>query len=157
MAARTGTHYLQSLQRMTPTVFLNGRRVERFTEEQVFQGSITSIAQLYDLQHDPRYCDFMLFPSPTTGEPVHVSFQASHSRQELINKRKAFKVRTDHSFGFLGRTMDFMNQLVLNMYTGRERFAQRGQQFADNVARYFEFLRDHDLFMTHALINPQID
>jgi hypothetical protein len=32
---------------------------------------------------------------PTTGDPVHVSFQISKTRQELINKRKAFKLRTD--------------------------------------------------------------
>ena len=29
MAARTGQHYIQSLGRMSPSVFLNGRRVER--------------------------------------------------------------------------------------------------------------------------------
>ena len=51
-----------------------GRRVEDVTEEPIFQGPIQTIAQLYDLQHDPRYRDFMTYASPTTGEP--------HSRQD---------------------------------------------------------------------------
>ena len=52
--------------------------------------------------------------------------------------------------------MDFMNQMVTDRYLGRERFAA-GARFADNVARYYEHVRDNDLFLTHALINPQID
>ena len=157
MPARTGADYLRSLQHLHPTVFLNGRRVEDVCAEPVFSGTIHSIAELYDLQFDPRYRDFMLYPSPSSGEPVHVSFLAPMSREQLINKRKAFKLRTDHSFGFLGRGMDFMNTMLLGMHLGRERFAQRGQHFADNVARYYEYVRENDLFLTHALINPQID
>ena len=130
---------------------------EDVTEEPVFQGTIKSIAELYDLQHDPRYSDFMLYESPTTGDPVHVSFQVPKTKQELINKRKAFKLRTDHNFGFMGRTMDFMNGLVTGWYLGQERFARRGAQFGENAARYYEHVRENDLFLTHVLINPQID
>jgi anthranilate 3-monooxygenase (FAD) / 4-hydroxyphenylacetate 3-monooxygenase len=157
MPARSGQQYVQALRQRRPTIFLNGRRVADVCSEAAFGGVIRSIAELYDLQLDPRYREFMLYPSPTTGEPVHISFLAPSSRQQLINKRKAFKLRTDHNFGFLGRSMDFMNSMVLNMHLGRERFAQRGQRFAENVTRYYEYVRENDLFLTHALINPQID
>src|SRR4051794_14143574 len=88
MPARTGQQYIDSLKRMSPCIYLNGRLVSDVTEEPVFQGAIKSIAELYDLQHDPRYSDFMLYESPTTGEPVHVSFQVPKTKQELVNKRK---------------------------------------------------------------------
>jgi len=126
MPARTGKQYIESLRRIQPCIYLNGRRVADVTQEALFQGPIQSIAQLYDLQFDPRYRDFMLYPSPTTGDPVHVAFQIPHSRQELVNKRKAFKLRTDHNFGFMGRTMDFMNAMVISWYSGQEKFARRG-------------------------------
>ena len=157
MAARTGKQYVDSLGRMKPVIFLEGRRVASVLDEPVFQGAIQSVAELYDLQHDARYRDFMLFKSPTTGDPVHVSFQVPHSKQELVNKRKAFKLRTDHNFGFMGRTMDFMNGLVTGWYTGREKFARRGERFGENAARYYEYVRENDLYLTHVLINPQID
>jgi len=125
MPARTGKQYIESLRRMQPCIYLNGRRVADVTQEALFQGPTQSIAQLYDLQFDPRYRDFMLYPSPTTGDPVHVAFQVPHSRQELVNKRKAFKLRTDYTFGFMGRTMDFMNAMVTGWYTRREKFVRR--------------------------------
>src|SRR4030095_2245213 len=64
---------------------------------------------------------------------------------------------TDHNFGFMGRTMDFMNGLVTGWYLGQARFARRGAQFGENAARYYEHVRENDLFLTHVLINPQID
>jgi anthranilate 3-monooxygenase (FAD)/4-hydroxyphenylacetate 3-monooxygenase len=157
MPARTGQQYIDSLKRMSPSIYLNGRLVQDVTEEPVFQGAIKSIAELYDLQHDPRYSDFMLYESPSTGDPVHVSFQVPKTKQQLVNKRKAFKLRTDHNFGFMGRTMDFMNGLVTGWYLGQARFARRGAQFGENAARYYEHVRENDLFLTHVLINPQID
>ena len=157
MGARTGQQYVESLKRMKPAVYLGGRRVESVVEEPVFQGTIQSIAELYDLQHDARYRDFMLYASPSTGDPVHVSFQVPGTKQQLVNKRKAFKLRTDHNFGFMGRTMDFMNGMVTGWYMNREKFARRGERFGENAVRYYEHVRENDLFLTHVLINPQID
>jgi aromatic ring hydroxylase len=57
MPARTGPQYIAALKRLKPCIYLQGRRVEDVTKEPIFQGPIQTIAQLYDLQHDPRYRD----------------------------------------------------------------------------------------------------
>src|SRR5579859_1168607 len=113
MPARTGEQFLAGLQRNNLTLYLDGRRVEDVTREPAFQGPLLALAQLYDLQHDPRYRDFMLYPSPSTGDLVARSFQVPYSREDLVRKRQALKLRTDHSFGFMGRSMDFMNLFVM--------------------------------------------
>jgi aromatic ring hydroxylase len=100
-----------------PCIYLHGRRVEDVTEEPIFQGHLQTIAQLYDLQHDPRYRDFMTYPSPSTGELVSSSFLVPYSHEDVIKKRQTFKLRTDHSFGCMGRIMDFMNCLVTGFDT----------------------------------------
>src|ERR671935_2754194 len=109
MPARTGQQYLNALARTRMSLYLDGRRVEDVTAEPAFQGPLAALAQLYDLQHDPRYREFMLYPSPTSGELVGRSFQIPGSREDMVKKRQALKLRTDHSFGFMGRGMDFMN------------------------------------------------
>ncbi len=157
MPARTGNDYIASLKRMKPTVYLNGRLVEDVTEEPVFKGPIESIAQLYDLQHEPQYRDVMLYESPTTGDLVGRSFQIPYTREDLVKKRQAFKLRTDHNFGIMGRSMDFMNGLVSGWFLTRDRFAERGERFGQNASNYYEFVRENDLFLTHVLVTPQID
>lgn len=32
-----------------------------------------------------------------------------------------------------------------------------GRNFSENMRRYFEYVRDHDLCLTHALTNPQVN
>ncbi len=157
MPARTGQQYIDALKAMTPTIYLNGRLVEDVTEEPAFKGAIQSMAELYDMQHDDRYRDVMLYTSETTGNPVSSSFLVPRSKEELIKKRQSLKLRTDHNFGFMGRTMDFMNMLVTNWYQSAHIFAKRGEQFGQNAANYYEFVRENDLFLTHVLIAPQID
>lgn len=57
----------------------------------------------------------------------------------------------------MGHTMDFMNPLVTGWYQNRHRFAVRGEQFGKNAEKFYEFVRENDLFLTHVLVAPQID
>src|SRR5436190_13261259 len=137
MAARTGEQYLSGLARNKMTLYLDGRRVTDLTREPAFRGPLEALAQLYD----PRYRDFMLYPSPSTGDLVGRSFQIPYSREDLVKKRQALKLRTDHSFGFMGRSMDFMNLFVLGWCLNKDNFARRGEQFGENAVRYYEYIR----------------
>jgi anthranilate 3-monooxygenase (FAD)/4-hydroxyphenylacetate 3-monooxygenase len=157
MPARSGREYVESIRKQTPSVYLGGRRVTDVTAEPVFQEPIRAVAEQYDMQLDPAYRDVMTYPSPTTGQPVSTSFLVPRSREELVKKRQHFKLRADHSFGFMGRSPDFMNQFVTGWHLMADRFARAGSRFGENATRYYEHVREHDLFLTHMLINPQID
>jgi len=157
MAARSGQAYVDSLKTCAPCVYLGGRRVADVTAEPVFQEPIRAIAEQYNMQLAPAYRDVMTYPSPSTGEPVSTSFLVPYTRDDLVKKRKHFKLRADHNFGFMGRAPDFMNQFVTGWHLIADRFARAGARFGDNATRYYEYVREGDLFLTHMLINPQID
>jgi anthranilate 3-monooxygenase (FAD)/4-hydroxyphenylacetate 3-monooxygenase len=159
MGARTGAEYIESLSKISSRacIYLNGERVADVTKEPVFQGPIAAIAEQYDMQHDPRYKDILTFPSPKTGQPVSTACLIPTSKEELIKKRQSYKLHTDQNFGFMGRSSNFMLSMITGWHLARENFAKSGQNFADNATWYYEYVRDNDLFMTHVLINPQID
>ena len=157
MPARRGQDYVDSLKKHAPRVYLGGRRVDDVTAEPLFQEPIRAIAEQYDMQHDPAYRDVMTYSSPTTGAPVSTSFLIPYTRDDLVKKRRHFKLRADHNFGFMGRAPDFMNQFVTGWHLAADRFARAGARFGENATRYYEYVREHDLFLTHMLINPQID
>ena len=157
MPARSGQEYVESLKKCAPNVYLEGRRLVDVTAEPIFQEPIRAIAEQYDMQLDPAYREVMTYPSPTTGQPVSTSFLVPHTREELVKKRKHFKLRADHNFGFMGRAPDFMNQFVTGWHLMAGRFARAGARFGENATRYYEHVRERDLFLTHMLINPQID
>ena len=67
------------------------------------------------------------------------------------------KVWAEASFGLLGRSPDFLNTVLMAWAENADFFGQRGAQFADNVRNYYKHCREHDLFATHAIVNPQTD
>jgi len=157
MPVRSGREYVDALRKSPPCVYLDGRRVADVTAEPIFQEPIRAIAEQYDMQFEPAYRDIMTYPSPTTGDPVSTSFLIPRTRAELVKKRQHFKLRADHNFGFMGRAPDFMNQFVTGWHLMADRFARGGARFGENASRYYEHVRERDLFLTHMLINPQID
>ena len=159
MPARTGKEYVDSLRTITKRacIYLNGKCVKDVTKEPYFKGTIAAIAEQYDMQHDPSYKDILTYPSPKTGLPVSTACLIPHSKEELVKKRQAYKLHTDQNFGFMGRASHFMLSMVTGWHLGRDNFARAGQQFAENATKYYEYVRDNDVFMTHVLVNPQID
>ena len=155
--ARTGKQYIEALKKVKFDLYLHGKLVEDVTEEPLFQGPIQAIAQLYDLQHDERYRDILTYPSPTTGEPVSTAFLIPHTHEDMIKRRQALKLKTDHNFGMMGRSPDFTNGLVTGWYSNQATFARGGEQFGQNAVNYYEYVRDNDLFLTHTLVGPQVD
>jgi anthranilate 3-monooxygenase (FAD) / 4-hydroxyphenylacetate 3-monooxygenase len=157
LPARSGLQYIDSLRTGQPCVYLNGGRVQDVTSEPLFAGPLQAVAEQYDMQRLPAYQDVMTYASPATGDRVSRSFMIPRSRDDLVLLRQHFKLRTDHNFGFMGRAPDFMNAFVTGLHLVRDRFGTAGDQFAENATRYYEHVRENDLFLTHMLINPQID
>ena len=69
MAARTGAEYLAGL-RDGREIWLHGERVPDVTTHPKLAGIARSVADLYDMQHDPALQDTLTYTSPSSGEPV---------------------------------------------------------------------------------------
>jgi 4-hydroxyphenylacetate 3-monooxygenase len=156
MGARTGQEYVERLARTRPTIEINGERVAgSVTEHPALAGIVRSYAELYDLQHDPQLRDVLTYESPTSGERVGTSFLVPRNADDLAKRRAGFKAWADHSLGTLGRTGDYLNSALMALSEAEPWFAQADARFADNIAAYYEKVREEDLLTTHTLIPPQ--
>src|SRR5713226_8444850 len=156
MGIRTGSELLQSL-RDDRRLFIDGERVADVTTDPRFAAAAQSLAELYDMQHDPALSDRMTFPSPTSGERVGLSFIEPRSVDELIRRREMVKIWMDATCGMFGRSPDFMNIFFTGFASAADEFGRKDQSFAENVRRYHAYIRDNDICMTHTLVNPQVD
>lgn len=85
---------------------------------------VRTYAELYDLQHSDEHKDVLTYASPTSGEPVGTSFLTPRTPDDLVKRRKSFKVWADHSNGMLGRTGDYMNSSLMALASAADWFAQ---------------------------------
>jgi 4-hydroxyphenylacetate 3-monooxygenase len=156
MGARTGAQYLRDLDETPRELWIDGTRItSRVTEHPAFRHIAKTIAGLYDLQHDPAMREQMTYPSPTTGDPVGLSFLMPHTPEDLARRRRMMEMWARESGGLLGRTPDYLNADLMALASAAPFFAEADPRFGDNIRRYYEYVREHDLCLTHTLINPQ--
>ena len=155
MAPRNGTEFIEGLRRNPREVWVAGRRVDDVTADPVFARPVQSIAQLYDLQVPPEHREVMTYADG--GGRAGTSFMIPRSHADLVKRRQSMKVWADATFGMVGRSPDFLNTVLMTWAESADFFGQRGAQFAENVRNYYKHCRDRDLFLTHAIVNPQTD
>jgi 4-hydroxyphenylacetate 3-monooxygenase oxygenase component len=155
MAPRNGTEFIEGLRRNPRETWVAGHRVDDVTTDPVFRRPVQSIAQLYDLQVKPEHREVMTYEH--TGARAGTSFMIPRSHADLAQRRESMKVWADATFGMVGRSPDYLNTVLMTWAEGAEFFSRRGERFAQNVRDYYDYCRDRDLFLTHAIVNPQTD
>ncbi|WP_240377524.1 4-hydroxyphenylacetate 3-hydroxylase family protein [Bacillus piscicola] len=157
MAIRTGAEYMNGLKNRSREVWLEGRRVTDVLNEPNLKQPIRELAKLYDMQHDPEYQDKITGICEETGERVSNAFIIPRSYEDLMKRRALYEAWAEATFGLMGRSPDFLNVTVTSMASNAKFFEKFNPDWADNIRNYHKYIRDNDLFLTHALINPQND
>ena len=155
MPARTGQDYIEGLRAQEREIWLRGERVKDVTTYPGLANGVRAIAALYDMQHDPNLHDAMTYVSPTSGDRVGLSFIIPRTRQELEQRRTMMLRWARTTCGMVGRSPDFMNVTFAAWAAAADYFAQNRPEFGENVRRYYEYIRERDLTLTHSLINLQ--
>ncbi len=155
-AMRSGAELLRSLDDGRQ-VFLDGERVGRVTEHPAFREAARRIANLFDIAAAPELRERMTFPSPKTGAPVWRAWQIPRSHADLKARRLFSESWAEATFGLMGRTPDHVGGFFTGFAATPGVFAAGGQQFADNLVRFYEELRDRHLYASYAIVPPQID
>ncbi len=60
MAIITADEYRERIARLTPRLFMGGKKIERLTEHPVTKGVIDATARVYELTMDPQYAEIEL-------------------------------------------------------------------------------------------------
>ena len=107
------------------------------------------------MQNDPALLEEMTYPSPTTGQPVGLSFLIPETIEDLERRRSMMERWAWSSCGMMGRSPDFLNVIFSAWSGAADYFAQDRPEFKKNVIDYYEFIRENDVTLTHALVNLQ--
>src|SRR5215217_6340559 len=112
MAIRTARQFLDSL-RDGREIWLDGERIADVTRDPRLAGAAQSMAELYEMQHDPALRDRLTYTSPSSGQRVGLSFIEPRSVEDLVRRRDMVKTWMDATCGMFGRSPDFMNITLL--------------------------------------------
>jgi 4-hydroxyphenylacetate 3-monooxygenase oxygenase component len=157
--AMTGARYIDSL-KDGREVWLDGQKVPDVTTHPAFTGMVHELARIYDLQHTEPYQDQMTFISPDTGHRCSISWLLPQTMDDLQRKRRNSEIWNEQCWGQLGRGPDILAPYIIMLYDIRETLSAVKHprcDFGENIVNYYRYCLEHDLFLTHALGDPQVD
>ena len=155
MPTRTGQQYIDGLRAQEREVWLGGERVRDVTTHPGLSGGVKAIARLYDMQHEAKLRKVMTYKSPSSGDRVGRSFDMPKTRDGLETRTQMHLNWARATCGMMGRSPDFMNVTFGAWGAAADFFGEKRPEFADNMRKYVEYIRENDLTLTHALINLQ--
>jgi len=154
---RNGARYLASIKNDGRSVYFDGDVVRDVTTHPAFRGAANSIARLFDVAADPANAELMTFRSPKTGAPVWRCYHVPKTLEDLATRRLMSARWAEETFGLMGRTPDHVAGFLAGYAAKPSVFAEHGKRFADNMLRYHEHARDNSLYLSYAIVPPQID
>jgi 4-hydroxyphenylacetate 3-monooxygenase len=153
---RSGSDYLKSLNDGR-WVFLDGDKVADVTSHPALCGAAHSLARLFDIAAAPENRERMTFASPKTGAPVLRAYQIPHSHGDLAARRLFSETWAEATFGLMGRTPDHVAGFLCGFAAVPSLFAKADKKFANNVVTFYERARDEHIYLSYAIVPPQID
>ena len=136
-------------------VFLDGARVDDVTRHPALAEGIRRIAERYDAARAAP--ERTTCADPDTGRPTGAMWLVPRSAEDLGRRRAVHRFWAEGSYGLMGRTPDHVASVLTGFAGWRQLFDRGGTQFGDNVVRFHAKARDEDLYVTYAIVPPQVD
>ncbi|MEC0089588.1 4-hydroxyphenylacetate 3-monooxygenase, oxygenase component [Paenibacillus macquariensis] len=156
MGIKNGSQYIQQIDHSKPEVWLSGQRVlGRISNHKAFRGLMLTQAALYDMQSELEYKDRMTYISPTTGNPVGLSYLQPTTKDDLVRRRVMMSLWGERHHGMMGRSPDYMNTALMAFQTAAELLTEASPEFANNLRNYYEYCRENDVTLSHVFVQPQ--
>lgn len=150
---RTGAEYLASLNDGR-VVLVDGEQVDDVTTHPAFAPVAHTIAELFDLAADPA--NGMQYTAPETGAAANLVFGIPRSQEELRARREAIQTWARHTQGWVGRSPDHVGTFLASFAAHPEVFGGGARDFSANVTAYHRRLLAENLYVSYAIIPPQV-
>ncbi len=152
----TGADYRESLRRYRPTVYVDGRRVDKVADEPAFAPGVNAIATVYDLAHDPKHAPLMTAIDAKSGRTVHRFTHLNTGAGDLLNKLEAVRIACQET-GCAQRylTHDALN--AIGQVCARLDDARGTREHRDRFDAYVERVHREDLTVGIAMTDAKGD
>lgn len=156
MGIKKGSQYIQQIDHSEPEVWFHGEKLSgRLSNHRAFRGLMVTQASMYDMQHEMEYKNRMTYTSPTTNNPVGLSFLQPRTKEDLVRRREMMLLWGEQHHGFMGRSPDYMNTALMSFNSAAEILLEDSPEYAHNLRNYYEYCRENDVTLSHVFVQPQ--
>lgn len=155
-ASLDGAGYRESLRRLKPVVYVDGRRVESVADEPSLAPGVNALAVSYDYARDNALAPLMLARQTATGRTVNRMLHVNESAGDLLNKLEAVRILCQET-GCAQRYLahDALNALA--RVTSEIDDARGSREHRARFAAYLDHVQGGDLALGIAMTDAKGD
>jgi 4-hydroxybutyryl-CoA dehydratase / vinylacetyl-CoA-Delta-isomerase len=152
----TGAEYRESLRRLRPVVYVDGRRIESVADDASLQPGVNALAFTYDFARDAALAPIALATQSQRNRVVNRMLHVNESSGDLLNKLEAVRVLCQET-GCAQRYLahDALNGLA--QVTARIDDARGTTEHRARFAAYLADVQDRDLSLGIAMTDAKGD
>lgn len=151
-----GDRFINSL-RDGRRVWLEGKEVENLASHHAFQGTLDTIKHLFNMLDHTSERENVGFKWSGRKPYAHCSFLVPHTLEDLRKRSSAFHYWSQETHGMMSRLSDYARSMVTGWYAARKELGRLDPDFESKITSYYTQARDNDLFLSTAIVDPQID
>lgn len=152
----TGKQYMDSLRDGRRVIDANGNEVEDIVEHPALKNSIQHLANFYDSQFDPETRDKSTYVADD-GKRYSLAWKIPRTIDDLKKRRELLRLSTYHTLGVFGRPTDYGSMKSMGYLLIVDRIRKKSPELADNIERFINFSKEHNLMSTDLVPDVQSD
>ena len=149
---KSGKEYLEGL-RDGRRVYLGNELVEDITTHEAFRNAANSFSLIYDMKAAPEHRNVMSYEE--NGNQYSSYFLMPKTDADLKKRMETHRRIAEWSHGLLGRSPDHVASFVTGLAMKPEMFEEIGKGYGSNIIKYYEHMRDNDIFACYTVLPPQ--
>ena len=153
-ALMSSADYRESLRRLKPVVYVDGRHVDCVADDPALQPGINALGVTYDFALRPELAPLLLAKVSATGQAVPRMLHINESAGDLLNKLEAVRVLCQET-GCAQRYLahDALNAIA--QVSARIDDARGGSEHRGRVAAYLSHVQANDLALGIAMTDAK--
>ena len=150
----SGADYRESLRRLRPTVYVDGRRIDSVVDAPELRPGVNALAYTYDSARDVRFAPLMTATQASRGRVVNRMLHVDESSGDLLNKLEAVRLLCQET-GCAQRYLahDALNALA--QACARIDDAEGSSEHRARFADYLAHVQDDDLSLGIAMTDAK--
>ncbi len=156
MKIKNGGDYTESLQKLHPTIYYKGKRIEDVTKHPATAPHVRAAAMTYALASDKEYKDLATATSHLTGRRISLFTHVHQSVEDLIKKIKLLRVLGQKTGTCFQRCvgLDGINAVYSVAY---EIDQENGTDYLDRFKKWLTTIQDENVMVVGAMTDPKGD
>ena len=148
--------YLESLRKLKPVVYCNGKRIESVVDDPMTRPHVNSAAMTYELAFMPEYEDLMTATSSLTGKKINRFTHLHQSAEDLVKKVKMLRLIGQKTGTCFQRCVGFdaMNATFIVTHKIDQ---DCGTQYHQRFVEFLKYVQENDLMVAGSMTDVKGD